>query len=91
MSTTGPVPKHCLGFSFIRSYYHELDVNFDERELKSKSYHISNIRVQLFCKNIVVIQEEWFADINLTVAANFSDGPDQMCKIQNQQNNLFST
>ena len=44
-------------------------MNFDETKLKSKSYHTSNIKVQLFCKNNVVIKEEWFADINLTGVA----------------------
>ena len=43
-------------------------MNFDETKLKSKSYHTSNNKVQLFCKNSVVIKEEWFADINLTSA-----------------------
>ena len=30
MSTPGPVPKHCLGFSYVREEYYELDLNFDE-------------------------------------------------------------
>ena len=29
-STPGPVPKHLIGFSYIRSEYYELDLNFDE-------------------------------------------------------------
>ena len=58
MSTPRPVSKHCLGFIFIQSYYHQLDMNFDETKLISKSYHTSNIKVQLFCKNNVVIKEE---------------------------------
>ena len=30
MSTTGPVPKNWLGFSYIRSEYYGLDQNFDD-------------------------------------------------------------
>ena len=30
MSTPGPVPKHCLGFSYIHSKYYELDHSFDK-------------------------------------------------------------
>ena len=33
MSNTGPVPKHCLGFGYIRSKDYELDLNFYETVL----------------------------------------------------------
>ena len=39
--------------------------------MKSKSDHTSDHKVQLFSKNIVVIEEEWFADTNLTDGAIF--------------------
>ena len=48
ISTPGPVPKHWLGFSYILSEDYELDVKFDETELK-KSDHTSNNEVQIFC------------------------------------------
>ena len=32
MLTSGPVPKHCLGFSHIVSKYYGLDQNFDDTE-----------------------------------------------------------
>ena len=32
ISTPGPVPKHCPGFSYIRLEYYELDQNFDDTE-----------------------------------------------------------
>ena len=35
MSTPVTFPKYWLGFSYIRSEYCELDVNFDDTELKN--------------------------------------------------------
>ena len=40
--------------------------------MKSESDHSTNNKVKSLCDNIVVIEEEWFADINLTDGANFS-------------------
>ena len=40
MSNPGPVPKHWLGFSYIRPEAYELDLNFDETELKKTRPHI---------------------------------------------------
>ena len=37
--------------------------------MKSKSDHQSNNKVRFFRENIVVIEEEWFADTNLTDGA----------------------
>ena len=37
MSTSGPVPKNWLGFSYICSEYYELDLKRYETEMKSKS------------------------------------------------------
>ena len=37
-----------------------------------KSDHRSNYKVKLFCKNIVVIEEEFFSDMNLTDGATFA-------------------
>ena len=68
-ATPGPVPKHWHLFSFVHLKYYELDLKFDETEIKSKSDHSSNNRVKLFCQNIVFIEEEWFADINLNYGA----------------------
>ena len=56
MSTTVPVPEHCLEYSFVRSKFYELDMNFDEIELKSKSYHTFDYKVKLFHGYIVVIE-----------------------------------
>ena len=55
MSTAGPVPKNSLIFSFKRSKDFELDLNFDETEIKTKSDHTSNYKVKSFHENIVVI------------------------------------
>ena len=30
ISTRTPVPNHCLGFSYIRLEYYELEQNFDD-------------------------------------------------------------
>ena len=42
MSNTVPVPKHWLGFSYIRLEEYLLDLNFDVTEMKSKSDHSYN-------------------------------------------------
>ena len=65
MSTIRTVPNKWLEFSYIRSEYYELYQNFDDTELK-KSDHTSNDKFKLFCGIIVVIEEEWFDDMNLT-------------------------
>ena len=57
ISTPVTVPKHWLGSSFIPLEYYELDMNFDETEMKIKSDHSSNDKVKLSHKNIVVIEE----------------------------------
>ena len=46
-------------------------MNFYGTEIDSKSYHSSDDKVKLFRENIVVIEEEWFADINLTDSETF--------------------
>ena len=46
-------------------------MNFDETELKMKSDHTSNNKVKLFRENIVVIEDKWFDDMNLTYGASF--------------------
>ena len=51
-STPRPVPKHCLGFSYKRWEYYELDLKFDETEMKSKSDSSYNDKVELFHKNM---------------------------------------
>ena len=40
MSTTGPVPKHWLGFSYISSEDNELDQIFDDTELEKPDHNI---------------------------------------------------
>ena len=40
--------------------------------MKSESDHSTNNKVKSLCDNIVVIEEEWFADINLTDGAIFT-------------------
>ena len=42
ISTTGPVPKHCLGFNYICSEYYELYLNFDETQIKRKEQNFPN-------------------------------------------------
>ena len=38
---------------------------------RKKSNHTSNNKVKTFCEDIVVIEEEWFDDMNLTYGATF--------------------
>ena len=71
MSNPGPVTKKLLRFSYIRSEDSELDINFDETELKNKSDYTSNIKVKFLHENIMVIEEEFFACMNLTGVATF--------------------
>ena len=40
MSTSGPVPKHWLGIRYKVSEDYELDLNYDETELKKIRPHI---------------------------------------------------
>ena len=47
-----------------------------------KSEFSTKDKVKLFRKNIVVIQEEWFADMNLTDGATF---PMALIKHENQE------
>ena len=46
-------------------------MNFDETESKRKSDHTSDNEVKIFCETSVVIEEEWFDDMNLTDHATF--------------------
>ena len=71
MSTPGPVLKHWLGFSYIHSKYYMLDLSFDETEMKIKSDHSSENKVKSCFKNIVVIEEEQFSDMNSNDGATF--------------------
>ena len=57
ISTIGPVPKHWIVCYYIPWEDYELDLNFDETEMKKQSDHTSNDKVKLFYKNIVVIEE----------------------------------
>ena len=43
--------------------------------MKSKPDHSSDDKVKLFWVNIVVIEEEWFSDIDLTGGATFPTSP----------------
>ena len=83
MSTPGPVSKHWLGFSFIRSEYYELDMKFYETELKIKSDHISNDEVKLFCEILWSLRKNFFW-YKFNWWCNLSNGRDQLFKIQNQ-------
>ena len=56
ISTPVPTSKHWIGLSFIGSENHELDLNFDETEMKMKSDHTSNDKVELFRENILIIE-----------------------------------
>ena len=68
LSTPGPAPKQSLEFSYIRIWYIcELLWN----RIEKQSDHTSNDKVRLFRENIVVIEEEWFVDMNLTDGATF--------------------
>ena len=58
-------------FIYIRSENYELDLNFNETELKKISDHKSNDKVKFFCENIVVLEEEWFDYMNLTDGVTF--------------------
>ena len=49
-STLEPVPKHWFGFSYISSEDHELNVNFDETELKNNQTTHSTIKLNHFAK-----------------------------------------
>ena len=50
ISTTRPVPKHWLRFSYIRSEDYELDQNLDDTELKNQPDNTSNDKVKYFAK-----------------------------------------
>ena len=50
MSTPGPVPKHWIIFSYIRSEYYELDPNFDETELEKNQTIGPTIKLNYFVK-----------------------------------------
>ena len=63
MSTIGSAPKNWLGFSYISSEYYELDLNFYEREMKTKAEKSPNKNKSLH-KNVVVIEEQFFSDMN---------------------------
>ena len=39
--------------------------------MKRKPDHSYNDKVKLFCENIVVIEEEWFYDMNVTDTSTF--------------------
>ena len=69
--TPGQVPKHWFGFSYLHSEDYEIDLKFDETEMKKKSDHSSDNKNKIFCKTIVVIEEEWFDGMNLTYGATF--------------------
>ena len=71
ITTPGPVPKYWIGFSYIRLEYYQLYLDFDETEMRGKSDHSSNNKVQLFRENILFIEEEWFSDMNLIDGATF--------------------
>ena len=71
MSTQGPVPKHWLGQSYIRSEDYYSDQNFYDTELKKQSDNTSNDRVLKTRKTVVIIEEDWFGDMKLTDGATF--------------------
>ena len=71
LSTLVPVLKHWLGFSYIYSKDYDLYQNFDDTEFR-KLYHTSNDKVKIFRENIVVIEEKWFGDMNLTDGSTFA-------------------
>ena len=50
---------------------YKFDMNFDETDMKRKLDHSSNDKVKLFHGSIVFIEEEWFADMNLTDGSTF--------------------
>ena len=71
VSNPGSVPKHWLGFSYIRSEDYELDHNFYDTSFLKQSKHTPNNKEKLFREIIVVVEEEWFDAINLTDGATF--------------------
>ena len=62
--TTWQVPKDCPGLNYISSEEYESDLNFDRSEKKTEN--LLNKKYQSFCDKIVVIEEEWFYDMNWT-------------------------
>ena len=68
---------------------YELDVYFDEIELNKYSEHTFNDKDKLFRENIVVIEEEWFDDRNLTYGVTFSPVLIKHAKSRIKQNNKF--
>ena len=57
ISNPGPIPKHFLGFSYIRSEDYELDYSFDYAELNNHSDNTFNNKVKINHKTGVVIEE----------------------------------
>ena len=71
ISTMEPVPKNWLGFSYICSEDYKLDQEFYKKVIKEQSNHTCNDKVKLFRRDIVIIEEEWFHDNNLSDGATF--------------------
>ena len=57
--------------------------------MKSKSDHSSNNKVELSWKNIVVVEEEWFADMDLTDGATFPMALTKQSKSRSNQKIKF--
>ena len=55
--TSGQVPKHWIGFSYIHSKYYELYLNFHETEMKIKSDNSTNKKDKSFLGKILSIEE----------------------------------
>ena len=71
---------------FSEDYY--LDLNFDESELKTKEDNLSN---KQNCENIVVIEEEYFSDTNLTHSAIFLPALIKSAKLRINQKSILHT
>ena len=60
MSTTGPVPKHWLGFSQIGSEYYELDLNFDETKMRIKEDNYPKKKINPFTRKLQSLRNNYF-------------------------------
>ena len=69
---SAPIPKHWLGFSFIRGEHEENDYNYNgENTDTSGRRDRQPLGPQKFKMCVLIIAEEWFSDMNSVDSATF--------------------
>ena len=72
--------------TYVKKDY-ELDINFDDTELKNNQTTHPTIKL-IFHEICVVIEEEWFDDMNLTSGATFPESLIKRAKTRINKNNF---